>query len=192
MIDEKQFIKLLQEGNENAYRELINTYKNKIFKTALGFVPFADVAEDLTQEVFIEVFRSINSFRGDSKLSSWLYRITINKSINYINKNKKHLQSKTIDEYAEYSIFSDLQTDKDEALKIIYQKEQRKIINEALSKLPERQRICFSLNKTEGLSYKEISEIMQISVSSVESLIHRAKNGMQKLLINYYNEKNKT
>lgn len=189
MTDEKQLIKLLQEGNENAYRELINKYKDKIFKTALGFVPFEEVAEDLTQEVFIEVFRSINSFRGDSKLSSWLYRIAINKSINYINKNKKHIYNKTIDEYADYATFSELHTDKDETLKILNQKEQRKIINEALNKLPERQRVCFSLNKIDGLSYKEISEIMTISISSVESLIHRAKSGLQKLLINYYHEK---
>lgn len=188
MKDEISLIEQLKLLDENAYRDLIDEHKDLVFKIALSFVPFYAEAEDISQEVFIEVFKSIHTFRGDSKLSSWIYKITINKSLNFVKKNNKYFKNCSLEMYVDYEPQNERETNN--PLQALYRKEQRKIITEALNKLPERQRISFTLSKIDGFSYQEISQIMSISVSSVESLIHRAKLTLQKLLANYY-QKNK-
>jgi len=183
MKEEKELIEKLKEGDRGAYRQLLKQYQEKVLKTAISFVPFYEDAENIAQDVFLEVFKNIHKFRHDASISTWIYRITLNKSINYSKKNQKYFTSKSVDDYHDIYTNDSLNNNSE---KLLENKELKKILYIALSQLPENQRLAFSLHKMDGFSYKEISEIMQMSLSSVESLIHRAKTGLQKKLIKLY------
>jgi RNA polymerase sigma factor (sigma-70 family) len=189
MLNEKELVAALKEGNQSAWTMLIDEYKEKVFKTALSYIPFSDEAEDLAQEVFIEVYKSISNFREDASLSTWIYRITINKAINYLKKNRKYHSAKPIEDYEIFE--ASKSSDQNEAAGLIQQKEHRKIIQMAIQQLPSRQAKVFIMHKIEGRPYKEISELLDISISSVESLMHRARNSLQKKLISLYREMHK-
>lgn len=184
---EANFIQQAQAGNDIAFGKLVNQYKDLVFRTCIGFVHNDDDANDITQEVFIQMYKSIDSFRGDSKLSTWLYRIAVNKSLNAIRnkKSKSWLQSierifgvekKTIeftDSFADTASYAE-------------NNDRAKAIKQAMATLPETQRTAFVLSKYEDLSYAEIAEVMQVSISSVESLLFRAKSNLQKKLVHIY------
>jgi len=186
-LEEKEFLRELKKGNREAFREFVNAFSEKVYNTALSYLNNFEDAEDLTQEVFIEVYNSISKFRGESKLSTWIYRITINKSLDFLKRKKSKKRFAFIT-----SIFSKEDTEEEipdfeHPGVIMENKERAKILFSAMSKLPDSQKTAFMLNKIDGLSYKEISEIMDTSVSSVESLLFRAKENLRKLLNTYYN-----
>ncbi len=188
-MQEEQFIYNLQQGKRSAYSQLINDYEQKVFATCISFVPNKEDAEDIAQEVFVEVFNSIKKFKGNSKLSTWIYRITTNKCLEFIRKKntKKRfafLQSLfgndiPIDKTLNFTEFNHPGI-------LLENKEKSEILFSAINKLPEAQRIVFTLHKVDGMSYKEIGEITEKSVSSVESLMFRARKNLQQLLENFY------
>jgi len=183
------YVEKLRQGDEASWTKLIDDYRDKVFKTALSFIPFADEAEDLAQEVFIEVHKSIAGFQGKSSLSTWIYRITVNKAINYLKKNKKYLNARPIEDYM--AIEEGIYADTTDASASIQQKEHRKIISQAIQGLPERQATVFVMHKIEGQSYREIAELLNITLSSVESLMHRARITLQSKLISLYKQYHK-
>jgi len=167
---------------------LVEQHQKMVLYTCLGFVQDRDDAEDLAQEIFVELFHSLGKFRGDSKLSTWIYRIAVNRSLNFIrdNKRRRFFQSiginlsgdakvDVVDE--SWSSRPDFEVENDQRRTNLYN---------AINSLPERQRVAFTLSKLDDLSYQEIAEIMGLSISSVESLIHRAKLGLQKKLYQCY------
>ncbi|WP_353779489.1 sigma-70 family RNA polymerase sigma factor [Winogradskyella sp. 3972H.M.0a.05] len=188
----EDFIKDLREGAPSAYSKLLDDFQHKVFNTCLSFIPNKEDAEDVAQEVFVEVYNSINKFKGDSKLSTWIYKITTNKCLELIRKRnaKKRfafLQSITgnqtpIDKTNYFTEFNHPGIQ-------LEQKQENEIIFKAINCLPDAQRIVFTLHKIDGKSYKEISEIVGKSLSSVESLMFRAKKNLQKLLEDYYKNK---
>jgi RNA polymerase sigma-70 factor (ECF subfamily) len=189
---ETEIIQKLQQGNEQAFKQLVGNYQKLVVNTCFGMVHSTEDAEDIAQEVFIEVFRSIQNFRADAKLSTWLYRIAINRSLNFIrdNKNKKWFQSFEDVVRGKNAQLQGISSAHNETPSADMENKQRAIIlHEAIGSLPENQKTAFTLNKYEDLSYKEISEVMDLSVSSVESLIHRAKLNLQKKLYNCYKKK---
>jgi RNA polymerase sigma-70 factor, ECF subfamily len=187
---ETEIIQKLQQGNEQAFKNLVENYQNLVVNTCFGMVHSTEDAEDIAQEVFIEVFRSIQNFRADAKLSTWLYRISVNRSLNFIrdNKRKKWFQSFEDIVMAKNSQLNSAKHYETPATEL-ENTQRANIIHEAIDSLPENQKTAFTLNKYEDLSYKEISEVMDLSVSSVESLIHRAKLNLQKKLYNCYKKK---
>jgi RNA polymerase sigma-70 factor, ECF subfamily len=188
-MSETEIIIRLKQGDEQAFRGLVDKYRNMVVNTCFGLLHNIDDAEDVAQDVFIEVFRSVHKFRADARLSTWLYRIAVNRSLNFIRDNKKRkwfqslnevVKSKT--EQAEYETSLGVETPESGM-----ETEQRSaLLYEAIDSLPENQRIAFTLNKYEELPYKEIADIMHLSLSSVESLIHRAKKKLQKKLYHCY------
>lgn len=189
-MDEKHFIQALQKGSQQAFYELIEQFQQQVLNTCLGFAPRMQDAEDLTQEVFLEVFRSVENFRGESKLSTWLYRIAVRKCLEHIrhhNRQKRWASAKGLlgldapEAQAMASSFDHpgVELENQERSKIIFSK---------MEELPENQHTAFVLHKIEGMSHHEISEVMKVSVSSVESLIFRAKQNLQKKLKSYYQE----
>jgi len=187
---ETEIIQKLQQGNEQAFKKLVENYQKLVVNTCFGMVHSTEDAEDIAQEVFIEVFRSIQNFRADAKISTWLYRIAVNRSLNFIRDNKRNKWFHSFEDIV-MSKNSQLTSDKhNETPAAELEKMQRaNIIHQAIDSLPENQKTAFTLNKYEDLSYKEISEVMDLSVSSVESLIHRAKTGLQKKLYTCYKKK---
>lgn len=186
--DESGLIEKLRLGDEKAFRILFDLYKINVYNTASGFLTNVNDAEDVTQEVFIQVFKSIEHFKENSKLSTWIYRITITKCLDLLRKKK------TKKRFAFFvDLFENEEKDKEEVF-VNYEHpgiqtdklELSKILFKEIDKLPDNQRISFVLNKVEKLGYQEISEVMGISVPAVESLIFRAKSGLKKRLEKYY------
>jgi RNA polymerase sigma-70 factor (ECF subfamily) len=180
--------------NKKAIQYLVDYYQKDVIKTAYYFVANMEDAEDLSQEVFLEIFRSISRFKKKSSLSTWIYRITVNKSLDHLRKQKR---KKILQQMRTF-----MQVSNDGTIKhnnelqtvdtINDDKEKRKIFDTAVNSLPENQKIAFILNKYDEMAYKEIAEIMNLSLSSVESLIHRAKLNLQNKLVNYFSEYAKT
>ncbi len=181
----------LRTGDEQTFRELVDQYRDRVFNTALGLLQHHENAEDVTQEVFIEVFRSVAGFRGDCSISTWIYRITVQKALEHIRTGSRRKRSGIM-----ISLFGNEDRVNLSANAPFYHpgillenKERSAILFQAISLLPVNQRTAFVLHKVEGLSQSEISRIMDTSVSSVESLIVRARRKLQQLLSDYY-EKN--
>ena len=131
---------------------------------------------------------SVAQFKGDSKLSTWLYRITVTKSLDFLRSKKRKKRFAFVQ-----SLFgSDSNEPLVEQASFVHpgvqleNKERAVILFKAIDKLPENQKTAFTLNKVEGLSYQEVAEVMEVSLSSVESLMFRAKNNLQDHLKDYY------
>lgn len=184
---EQELIQGLREKNEAAFKKAFELYSSMILNTALGLLQNHDEAEDMVQEVMIEVLNSISKFKAESTLKTWIYKLTVSKSLDAIRAKKRQKRG---------GMFSFLsfrteetwmhQPDFNHPGVLMENKERAAVLFKAISELAENQRIAFTLHKVEGRSYKEIAEIMETSVSSVESLIHRAKKRLQKLLQNFY------
>ena len=184
-MSEKEIVAGIQQHNQNAFRALVDKYQEMVLNTCNGFVHDQDDARDLTQDVFVEVFNSIHKFRGDAKLSTWLYRMAVNRSLNFIRKHKRRQLFGDIESFFKSnSVEEELITTNAEVG--MEQNEQAKILHKAIQSLPQNQKIAFTLHKIEGVSYNEISEIMSVSLSSVESLIHRARKSLKIKLLDYY------
>ncbi len=182
-MNEQELIQGLRNGNEAAFKYLVDTYQDRVYNTALGIVQNAEDAEDVAQEVFIQVYRSISHFKGESKLSTWLYRIATTRALDLLRSRKSKKR---------FGLLQRLFGEGNEPLYelpdfnhpgvALDRKENAAKLFKALGQLPENQRIAFTLHKMEDLSYQEISEVMQTSVPAVESLMHRAKQNLRKIL----------
>jgi RNA polymerase sigma-70 factor, ECF subfamily len=164
---------------------LVSKYHKQIIKTAFHILQNMDDSEDLAQDVFVEILESVESFKGASSLSTWIYRLTINKSLNFIRKNKRkqlvrHFESffRKGDPQVNSSFLEPSEHDS-----TFDNSERRHLLENAVNSLPENQKTAFILSKYEELSYKEITGIMSLSLASVESLLQRAKKNLQKKLI---------
>jgi RNA polymerase sigma-70 factor, ECF subfamily len=176
--------------NKEAIQYLVNNYQKNVIKTAYYFVSNMEDAEDVSQEVFLEVLKSICHFKKTSSLSTWIYRITVNKSLDLLRKQRRRNmlnQMTTLLTFSNESSKRSL-TDPSHMDTRNDDREKRKILDLAVNSLPENQKIAFLLNKYDELSYKEIAEIMNLSLASVESLIHRAKINLQKKLVTHFSE----
>ncbi|MBI4811364.1 MAG: sigma-70 family RNA polymerase sigma factor [Ignavibacteriales bacterium] len=167
---------------------MVDYFQDRVFNTCLGFVKNRMEAEDVAQEVFMEAYSSVNHFREEASFSTWIYRIAITKSLDYIRRKhrKKRFAFFQQNDGGNDIRYSISHTETNHPLSQLEDKERAEVIYRAMKKLPQSQRVAITLHKIEGLSYKEISKIMDTSISSVESLIHRAKMKLKKLLYDYY------
>ena len=178
---EQELLLGLRNKEEAAFKELVSLYQDRVFNTALGFLQNQSDAEDISQEVFIQVYRSIHQFKEESILSTWIYRITTTKSLDLLRSRKRKKRfgfitslfgedNKPVYEPQDFNHPGVLQENKEDASQLF------KLVNE----LPENQRKAFILNKVEELSYKEIAEILQTSEAAIDSLLQRAKQNLRK------------
>lgn len=192
-LEQDNFIEDLKNGKQSAYGKLLDDFQQKVFATCISFVPNKEDAEDIAQDVFVEVFNSISKFKGDSKLSTWIYRITTNKCLEFIRKKstKKRfgfLQSIMGNEipFDKTNYFTEM----NHPGVLLENKEKSETLFKAINKLPEAQKVVFTLCKVDGKSYDEVSEITEKSISSIESLMFRAKKNLQDLLGGFYKNEN--
>ncbi len=190
---ENDYLNDLRDGESSAYSKLIDDFQQKVFATCISFVPNKEDAEDIAQEVFVEVFNSIKKFKGDSKLSTWIYRITTNKCLEFIRKRN----TKKRFGFMQSLIGNEIPLDKTSYFTefnhpgiVLENKETSQILFHAINQLPEAQKVVFTLNKVDGKSYQEVSDITEKSISSVESLMFRAKKNLQKSLESFYKNDN--
>ena len=188
-MEEQNFIKLLKEGKQSAFNHLLDDYQQKVFGTCISFVPNKEDAEDIAQEVFLEVFKSISKFKGDSKLSTWVYRIATNKCLEFIRKKN----TKKRFAFMQSILGNEIPLDKTSYFTefnhpgiVLENKEKSAIIFKAINSLSENQRVIFTLAKIDGKSYQEIIEITGKSLPSVESIMFRAKKSLKEKLKKFY------
>lgn len=170
-----------------SFQEIYEQYKNKVFNTVISYLQNREDAEEVVQDVFVEIHRSIDSFEGKSSLSTWIYRISINKSLDFIKKKNTKKRFAFISSL--FNTEGELRHDSPDFYHpgvALEQKENAATLFKAIESLPENQKSAFILSKVEGLSYAEISEVMQVSIPSVESLLFRAKQNLQQKLANFY------
>lgn len=190
-IRSEELVRRLKAGDRSAFRELVEEHKNRVYNTCLGFLKNRHDAEDVSQEVFIQVHESIQYFREEAQLTTWLYRIAVTKSLELIRYRKRKKRKNFFralsgeddqpDDYGSEDAFNHPGL-------ALEQKERADILFRTIETLAEKQRVAFTLHKIEGLSYKKIAEVMETSLPAVESLIHRAKENLKKRLYEYYRE----
>ena len=189
---DREIIRGIIQRDPLVFNEVVNQYHQHVIRTCYSLVHDDHDARDLAQEVFIEMLESAEYFRGEAKLSTWIYRIAVNKSLNHLRRQKRkqilvRLGFRTgIGENPPEAENVPGHEHADAGLK---ERELRKALHLAIGSLPTNQRIAFTMHRYEELSYKEIAEVMNISVSSVESLLHRAKLNLQQRLEKYYRYK---
>ena len=170
---------------EDDFAEVVNDRQQMVYNTALGIVQNEEDAEDVTQEVFLKVYEGLKSFRHESSLATWIYRITITTSLDFEKQKKRQKRGGLMqrvfgnaEEYEKPDFFHPgVALDK---------KEDASVLFFAVRKLPEKQRTAFLLHKMEGLTNKEIAGIMETTLLAVESLQVRAKNNLRNYLKEYY------
>lgn len=189
-LDDQTLLELLGKDKDLAFKRIIDAYADRIFNACFNLLRNREDAEDLTQEVFTSVYLSIDSFEGNSKLSTWMYSIAINKSKEFLRKKtrKKRFGFLTTLAQDNSHVVPSATIDFQHPGVQLEDKERAKILFQAIDQLAENQRLAYLLHKIEGRSYQEIAEILETSVSSVESLMFRAKQRLQQLLRNYYEE----
>lgn len=159
-------------------------YKNKVYNTALGYLQSVEDAEEITQDVFLTIFSKAGTFRGDAQVSTWIYRMTINKALNQIEKRKRRPQSdKEIQDFHK--------VDFQHPGILLENKEKSQYLFSVINTLSETQKTAFILSYIEDLPRKEVADIMETTLKSVESLLQRAKNNLKKKLVSIYPEGNK-
>jgi RNA polymerase sigma-70 factor, ECF subfamily len=190
-LNELELIQQLRAGDELAFKSLVANYQDLVYNTALGIVQNSEDAQDVAQEVFIQVYRSIDQFKGDARLSTWIYRITTTKALDHIRSRRRKKR---------FAFITSLFGPNDELVHepvdfqhpgvALDRKEQAALLFRMIDQLPENQKVAFTLHKTEELSYQEIAEVMKLSVSAVESLLFRARQNLRKLLEKHYQQNN--
>ncbi len=177
-----------EEELSGDFNQVVNRWQDMVYNTALSIVQQEQDAEDITQEVFVKVYEQLKHFRQEAQFSTWIYRITINAALDAEKKKKRVKHGGLIKRLFNIS-------EKEEPVHFNHpgvqmdKKDQAAILFKALKKLPQKQRLVFTLNKMEGLSNIDIAEIMKSSPSAIESLMARALINLRKLLADYY-EKN--
>lgn len=181
-MEETELVIRLRQKDEAAFKWLVEAYRNKVFSTVFNILQDSADAEDSAQEAFIQVYESIHSFKQQSLLSTWIYRVAVRKALDKLRKRKTRAQlgrllpwwmpeEKKSEENNFYHPGISLEN-----------KQKAALLFRAINGLPEKQKIAFTLIKVQNRSYEEAGAIMDQSIKALESLISRAKQNLQKKL----------
>ena len=177
-IDEKELVRQLQDPKSatRAFEILLNNYSQPVYWQIRKMVINHDDANDLVQNVFIKAWKNLHNFRGEAKLSTWLFKIAINESINFVNKEKQRLQisEESDDSFLLNNIEADSFFDGD-----ALQEE----LQRAIAKLPEKQRLVFNMRYYDEIKYEDMSEILGTSVGALKASYHHAVKKITEMLL---------
>ena len=190
-VDDQKLLRKVAARDHTAFRSLVEQYQSLVMRTCYRILGNREDAEDVAQEVFLKMYQKAKTFRGESQISTWLYRVAVNLSLNLLRKRKRvrYLDFFTVSKNQPEGPAITLKSSEDNRPDRKLEKtEKSRILKKALDSLPEKQRVAMILHKFEGLSHREIADILQTSLSSVESLIHRAKGNLQKKLLPWLKE----
>lgn len=196
-LDDLELVKLVNNGERLAYREIVERYQKRVFSLVFSLVKNTQDAQDITQEIFVKAFFSLKNFRADASLYTWLYRISFNMSVDF--KRRKGVRGGDSVEFDEAKIgaSSSLGTTANSALdrasgqtiwsgltpdQVLHRREQSARISAALKSLSDDHRTVVTLREIEGLSYDEISRITGAGIGTVMSRLHYARKKLQQLL----------
>ena len=186
---ETALVQLARRGDLAAYDDLVRLYQERIYATIYHMTSNHEDANDLAQETFIKAFHALKSFKGGSSFYTWVYRIAVNKTINFLKqrKNRTHMSLNDLDFNAEndpdlVALVSDKTPRREAQLAELQQK-----LNEAMQKLSEPHRLVVTLHDVQGLAHEEIAEIMECNVGTVRSRLFYARQQLQATMSDYLN-----
>lgn len=185
--EESSLVARARTGDLEAYDDLIKRYQERIYATIYHMTSNHEDANDLAQESFLKAYQALKSFKGGSSFYTWLYRIAVNKTINFLKqrKNRQHFSLNDLDFNTEHNpdlvaLISDKTPQRDAGLSELQQK-----LNEALLKLSEPHRLVVVLHDVQGLSHEEIAKVMECNIGTVRSRLFYARQQLQSLLADY-------
>lgn len=161
-------------GDQGGFEMLVKKYQNYVVNTVYSISGDAQIAEDIAQDVFIKVYQKLGSFEKKSAFSTWLYRITVNSTYNYLKSRKRYVPLDDIKEKVDFTETSITALDK---------KEKQEIVKKAIDRLSFKYRIVLVLKDIEGLSYKDIAQAVGCRIGTVESRLFRARSLLKKILL---------
>jgi len=176
---DEYYIQETLNGNVNAYAFLVERYKHMVYTLTIRIVKSKEDAEEVSQDVFVKAFKKLDSFKGDSKFSTWIYKIAYYASLDVIKKNKRFINSENIDDFYD----GDLGNVQD-ALESLHSKERKKVINKALLKLDEDERIILTLFYFEEMPIKEISKVVNLTKDNIKVKLFRSRKKLATILKN--------
>ncbi|WP_422082067.1 RNA polymerase sigma factor [Ulvibacterium sp.] len=171
----------ISKGNRNAFEQLYLLYKSKVYNTAIVYLQNIEEAEEVTQDIFLTIYQKADTFQGKSKVSTWIYRITVNKALNKLEKRKRSpLSEREVNERDRADFYHPgIQLENKEKARFLFM---------AIDKLAKTQKTAFVLSFVEGLPRQEVADVMGTTLKSVESLLQRAKSNLRKYLVEIYPE----
>jgi len=185
--DEMALVKRAKQGDLTAYDELVRRYQERIYATVYHMTANHEDANDLAQDAFIKAFQALKSFKGGSSFYTWVYRIAVNKTINFLKqrKNKAQMSLDDLDFNAEHdpdlvALISDKTPRREASLAELQEK-----LNAAMQKLSEPHRLVVTLHDVQGMSHEEIAEIMGCNIGTVRSRLFYARQQLQAYLSDY-------
>jgi RNA polymerase sigma-70 factor (ECF subfamily) len=186
-VAEQELVRRARRGDLEAYDDLVRRYQERIYATIYHMTSNHEDANDLAQEAFIKAYQALKSFKGGSSFYTWVYRIAVNRTINFLKqrKNRMHMSLNDLDFNAEHdpdmlALVSDKTPRREANLNELQQK-----LNEALLKLSEPHRLVVTLHDVQGLAHDEIAEIMECNIGTVRSRLFYARQQMQSYLSDY-------
>ena len=185
--EEQLLVRRARQGDLAAYDDLVRRYQERIYATIYHMTSNHEDANDLAQETFIKAFQALKSFKGGSSFYTWIYRIAVNKTINFLKqrKNRSHMSLNDLDFNAEHDPdFVALVSDKTPRREANLAELQEKL-NEAMQKLSEPHRLVVALHDVQGLAHDEIAEIMECNIGTVRSRLFYARQQLQAYLSDY-------
>lgn len=175
--DDQYYIRKILDGETKAFAVLVDRYKDLVFTLALRMLKNREEAEEVSQDTFIKVFKSLGKFKGDSKFSTWIYRITYNGCLDALKKYKQEYPVVTIDEYTERQLVT-----LDNAVDAMEELEQQQTIQDCLKRLPKEDSFLLTLYYYEEQSIEEISKIMGITSNNVKVKLYRSRKKITSIL----------
>ena len=171
----------LQAGSEAAFRTLVARYQDRVYRTVLSLLRSPEEAEDVAQEVFVEVYQTIGRFRGDATLSTWLYRLATSRAL----KNRRMARAKKRFAYFTSLLGFDNDVlhevpDHAHPLALLEGRQQLQLLQDYIARLPDQQQVAFTLRHEQELSYEQIAAVLDTTVAAVESLLFRARQTLRK------------
>ncbi len=169
MTDE-QLINRIRQGEDEAYRIIVERHKNYIYTLIFRMVPHPQTAEDLTQDVFLKLYRSLELYRGEAKFTTWLYRLTTNLVTDHLRAQRRKPYEAILDKVKNW--FGDR---KEEPEAATLRREEQRTMQQLLSELPEKYKLIMYLYHYKQLSYQEISEVTDLPIKTIETRLYRGK-----------------
>ncbi len=184
-----ELVEALKNNNLDAFEELLQRYTEKVYHLAMRISRHDEDAEEILQEVFLNVFDKISEFKGKSAFSSWLYRITVNTAFMKLRKRRKHAAVELDETIAgSQECWVGKRSDTSDTNYLSAQHELRSMLEEAIGELPLDYKTIFILRDVDGLSNQQVSEIMQLSVPAIKSRLHRSRLLLRKKLKAFYED----
>ena len=184
---DSQLIEHVKAGHANAFNTLVNRYRERVFSVVYNMTSNREDANDVTQDVFVKAFQNIHRFKGNSAFFTWLYRIAVNTAISFIkkNRNRQYFSLENLQEDGISGKIAEILSSRKHSRRDILLRELQEKLNEALQKLSVKHRTTVVLFEIEGLSHKEIGQILKCSEGTVRSRLHYAKNELQNYMEDY-------